>query len=178
MTTAEFRTQLLEQEEHLLRYARSLAANAEDANDLLQETFLRALLFQNSFQEGSNLRAWVFTIMRHTFINHYRRNVRKNMAFDDTDNQIILNSRVADERTDELAVYQEMNQAVASLSEDFRIPFQMHTQGYKYREIADALNLCIGTVKSRIFFSRQKLAQLLPGYAPSHQTVDFSVGEA
>lgn len=178
MTTTEFRTQLLEQEEHLLRYARSLAANAEDANDLLQETFLRAPLFQNSFQEGSNLRAWVFTIMRHTFINHYRRNVRKSMAFDDTDNQIILNSREADERTDELAVYQEMNQAVASLSEDFRIPFQMHTQGYKYREIADALNLCIGTVKSRIFFSRQKLAQLLPGYAPSHQKVDFSVGEA
>lgn len=62
MNTTEFRTQLLEQEAHLLRYARSLTTNTEDANDLLQETFLRALLFQSSYQAGTNLRAWVFTI--------------------------------------------------------------------------------------------------------------------
>lgn len=165
MNTTEFRTQLLEQEAHLLRYARSLTTNTEDANDLLQETFLRALLFQSSYQAGTNLRAWVFTIMRHTFINHYRRNTRKNTAFDSTDNQVLLNNRPSDYQTDELANYDEMSEAVEQLSDDFRIPFKMHTQGYKYREIADKLDLCIGTVKSRIFFSRQKLQQQLPGYA-------------
>ena len=165
MNTTEFRTQLLEQEAHLLRYARSLTTNTEDANDLLQETFLRALLFQSSYQAGTNLRAWVFTIMRHTFINHYRRNTRKNTAFDSTDNQVLLNNRPSDYQTDELANYDEMSEAVEQLSDDFRIPFKMHTQGYKYREIADKLDLCIRTVKSRIFFSRQKLQQQLPGYA-------------
>lgn len=165
MNATEFRSQLLEQQAHLLRYARSLTTNTEDANDLLQETFLRALLFQSSYQEGTNLRAWVFTIMRHTFINHYRRNARKNTAFDSTDNQVLLNNRPSDAQTDELANYDEMNEAVGQLTDDFRIPFQMHTQGYKYREIADKLDLCIGTVKSRIFFSRQKLQQQLPGYA-------------
>ena len=165
MNATEFRTQLLDQEAHLLRYARSLTTNTEDANDLLQETFLRALLFQSSYQAGTNLRAWVFTIMRHTFINHYRRNTRKNTAFDSTDNQVLLNNRPSDYQTDELANYDEMSEAVEQLSDDFRIPFKMHTQGYKYREIADKLDLCIGTVKSRIFFSRQKLQQQLPGYA-------------
>lgn len=165
MNATDFRLQLLEQQAHLLRYARSLTPNNEDANDLLQETFLRALLFQSSYQEGTNLRAWVFTIMRHTFINHYRRNARKNTAFDNTDNQLLLNSRPSNVQTDELTNCNEMNQAVEQLSDDFRVPFEMHTQGYKYREIADKLDLCIGTVKSRIFFSRQKLQAQLAGYA-------------
>jgi RNA polymerase sigma factor, sigma-70 family len=165
MNATDFRLQLLEQQAHLLRYARSLTANNEDANDLLQETFLRALLFQSSYQEGTNLRAWVFTIMRHTFINHYRRNARKNTAFDNTDNQLLLNNRPSNVQTDELTNCDEMNQAVEQLSDDFRVPFEMHTQGYKYREIADKLDLCIGTVKSRIFFSRQKLQAQLAGYA-------------
>ena len=165
MNTSEFRTDLLAQESHLLRYAHSLTSNTEDANDLLQETFLRALLFQNSYQAGTNLRAWLFTIMRHTFINHYRRNSRKNTAFDSSDNQVVLNNRASDFQTDERASVDELTNAVEQLTDDFRIPFKMHTEGYKYREIADKLNLCIGTVKSRIFFSRQKLMQQLPGYA-------------
>lgn len=165
MNATDFRLQLLEQQAHLLRYARSLTPNNEDANDLLQETLLRALLFQSSYQEGTNLRAWVFTIMRHTFINHYRRNARKNTAFDNTDNQLLLNSRPSNVQTDELTNCNEMNQAVEQLSDEFRVPFEMHTQGYKYREIADKLDLCIGTVKSRIFFSRQKLQAQLAGYA-------------
>ena len=165
MNNTDFRKLLLAQQAHLLRYARSLTTNREDANDLLQETFLRALTFQASYQEGTNLRAWVFTIMRHTFINHYRRNARRNTTFDTTDNQIMLNNRPSEQETDELATYNEMNSAIDGLSEDFRVPFTMHAQGFKYREIADKLDLCIGTVKSRIFFSRQKLMQLLPGYA-------------
>ncbi|MGP1362666.1 MAG: RNA polymerase sigma factor [Bacteroides sp.] len=164
MNNTDFRKQLLVQQTNLLRYARSLTGNIEDANDLLQETFLRALLFQNSYQEGTNLRAWVFTIMRHTFINHYRRNMRKNTTFDSTDNQVLLNNRPSEQQTDELSSYNEMNNAIEQLGDDFRIPFKMHTEGYKYREIAEKLDLCIGTVKSRIFFSRQRLMQMLPGY--------------
>ncbi|PID89900.1 MAG: RNA polymerase subunit sigma [Bacteroidetes bacterium] len=164
MQNADFRTALVELEPSLTRYARSLTPNAEDALDLLQETYLRALTFQDSFQENTNLKAWAFTIMRNTFINNYRRLSRKNTKFDETADQRLLNTQTDEIGADAKVATGEIFRAIASLSDEFRIPFEMHTSGYKYREIADELDLCIGTVKSRIYFSRQKLMQQLPGY--------------
>ncbi len=164
METVNFREALIELEDSLTRYARSLTSNSEDAMDLLQETYLRALTFQDSFQANTNLKAWAFTIMRNTFINNHRRLSRKNTKFDETDDQRVLNSRSADLMADTRVDTNEIISAIGNLSEEFRIPFEMHTSGYKYREIADELDLCLGTVKSRIYFSRQKLMQQLPGY--------------
>ena len=164
MNTTEFRTELVALESSLLRFAHSLTASNEDALDLLQETYLRALMFQDSFRENTNLKAWTFTIMRNTFINNYRRLSRKNTTFDDSDDQRVLNNRIGESTADGDLAYQEVLGAIDSLSDDFRLPLQMHNHGYKYREIADELNLCIGTVKSRIFFSRQKLMAQLPGH--------------
>lgn len=164
MSSSDFQTQLVALEPSLYRFAISLTNNTEDAQDLIQETFLKALTYRNYFKENTNLKAWTFTIMRNTFINNYRRLVRQNTTFDTTEDQHLLYSYTTDARADELAGYNEIVQAVEGLSDEFRIPFQMHTQGYKYREIAKELDLCIGTVKSRIYFSRQKLMKKLVGY--------------
>lgn len=165
MESKEFANELLALEASLQRYALSLTGSPDNAADLVQDTFLKALTFKDSFAENTNLKAWAFTIMRNTFINHYRRLSRKNTIFDDTEGQTILVNRTDDTETDTHLEYEEIEKAIEGLTDDFRIPFTMHTHGYKYREIADQLNLRIGTVKSRIFFSRQKLMQQLHGYA-------------
>ena len=152
MESKRFSDELLALKASLHRYALSLTGDVDNADDLVQDTFLKALTFKESFEENTNMRAWAFTIMRNTYINHYRHLSRKNTMFDDTEGQSILVNRTDDIATD-------------ALTDDFRIPFTMHTKGYKYREIAERLNLRIGTVKSRIFFSRQKLMQQLTGYA-------------
>lgn len=165
MSRSDFQTQLVSLEPSLSRFAISLTNNADDAQDLLQDTFLKALTFREYFKENTNLKAWTFTIMRNTFINNYRRITRQNTTFDSSEDQYLLYNYTAETRSDELTSYNEIQNAVNDLSDEFRIPFQMHTEGYKYREIAKELDLCIGTVKSRIFFSRQKLMKKLPGYA-------------
>ena len=165
MVTQDFRSQLVALEPSLLRFARSLTTNADDARDLLQETSLRALTFQDSYRDNTNLKAWAFTIMRNTFINSYRRLSRRSTTFDDTDDQRLLNSRESAETADANLGYTEVAGAIDALAPSFRLPLLMHSAGFKYREIADELDLCIGTVKSRIFFSRRRLASQLQGYA-------------
>lgn len=165
MESNRFSEELLALEPSLQRYALSLTGNVDNAADLVQDTFLKALTFKESFEKDTNMKAWAFTIMRNTFINHYRRLSRKNTMFDDTEGQSLLVNRTADSTADTPLEYAEIEKAIENLTDDFRIPFTMHTHGYKYREIADELHLRIGTVKSRIFFSRQKLMQQLSGYA-------------
>lgn len=165
MEPNRFSEELLALEPSLQRYALSLTGNVDNAADLVQDTFLKALTFKDSYAENTNMKAWAFTIMRNTFINHYRRLSRKNTMFDDTEGQSILVNRTDETAADSHLEFSELEKAIGSLTDEFRVPFTMHTHGYKYREIADELNLRIGTVKSRIFFSRQKLVQQLPGYS-------------
>jgi RNA polymerase sigma-70 factor (ECF subfamily) len=164
MSTAEFTTALVELEPNLERFAYSLTANPEDARDLLQETFLKALTYKDKFEENTNIKAWTFTIMKNTFINNYRKAVKQKTTFDSSDNQYLVNGRAYDESPESNYSHNEITRKVNELDDDFRVPFQMHTSGYKYKEIAEKLNLKIGTVKSRIFFSRQKLMNALPDY--------------
>jgi RNA polymerase sigma-70 factor (ECF subfamily) len=164
MSTAEFNTALIELEPNLERFAYSLTANPEDARDLLQETYLKALTYKDKFEENTNIKAWTFTIMKNTFINNYRKAVKQRTTFDSSDNQFLINGRTYDEGPESNYSHSEITRKVSELGDDFRIPFQMHTSGYKYKEIAEKLNLKIGTVKSRIFFSRQKLMSALPDY--------------
>ncbi len=164
MSQVEFNTALIDLEPNLERFAYSLTANHEDARDLLQETYLKALTYRDKFEDNTNIKAWTFTIMKNTFINNYRKSVKQNTTFDSTDNQFLMNSRPDGNGPEAQYSHNEISKHVENLDDDFKIPFQMHTSGYKYKEIADKLNLKIGTVKSRIFFSRQKLMTSLHGY--------------
>jgi RNA polymerase sigma factor (sigma-70 family) len=166
MTAVEFNYQLTSLSGNLERFAMSLTANLEDAKDLLQETFAKAIAYRDKFEDNTNLKAWTFTIMKNTFINNYRRNVKANTTFDHTDDLYYLNlkNESSSETPDSEFSVKEIQKSINELSDEFRLPFIMHTQGYKYKEIADKLGLKIGTVKSRIFFTRKKLMEKLHGY--------------
>ena len=168
MTAIEFNHQLISLEKNLERFAYSMTANHEDARDLVQDTFLKALTYRHQFTDKSNLKAWAFTILKNTFINNYRRSVKQNTTFDNTKDLYFLNKEEesASSRPDAPVYLEELNKQVESLEDEFKIPFKMHTSGYKYKEIAEEMNLNIGTVKSRIYFSRQKLMKALEDYKP------------
>ena len=158
MDTAKFRRELLEVQSELQRFAYKLTADREEANDLLQETSLKALGNMEKYTPGTNFKGWVYTIMRNIFINNYRKEVRDQIYVDQTDNLFHINTPremdyyVTDNGYDTKEIYR----VVHGLPRDYRIPFLMHIAGFKYREIDDRLGLPIGTVKSRIFFTRQQ----------------------
>ena len=167
MTAIEFNFQLTSLSENLERFALSLTMNREDAKDLLQETFTKAISYRDKFSDNTNLKAWTFTIMKNTFINNYRRASKANTTFDNTDDlyYLNLNKESRNETPESDLSTKEINKAINELDDEFRVPFLMHTQGFKYKEIAEELNLKIGTVKSRIFFTRKKLMAKLKDYA-------------
>jgi RNA polymerase sigma-70 factor (ECF subfamily) len=163
MTAIEFNYQLTSLSDSLERFAMSLTSNLEDARDLMQETFVKAISYRDKFADDTNLKAWTFTIMKNTFINNYRRLVKANTTFDHTDDLYYLNlNRESGIETPESSVsVKEIEYHIDKLEDEFRLPFKMHLQGYKYKEIADKLGLKIGTVKSRIFFTRKRLMNSL-----------------
>lgn len=163
MTVIEFQSQLINLKEILLRFAFSLTADKDDAKDLLQETFFKALKYSDQYSEESNFKAWTSTIMKNTFINNYRLSIRQNQYRDQTKESSIINQTKTYSGDDPDSLYSvlELNQNIEKLEDRYRIPFKMHITGYKYKEIADELNLNVGTVKSRIFMSRKKLKKIL-----------------
>ena len=163
MTAIEFNHHLTTLEGALQRFAISLTANREDAHDLVQETYLKALTYREKFTDMSNLKGWVYTIMRNSFINNYRRSVRQNTTFDNTPDLYYLNNARLSEGHNQVSQISasEIQSHIDNLEDDFRIPFKMHQEGYKYKEIAQELDLKIGTVKSRIFFCRKKLMETI-----------------
>ena len=166
MTQYEFNNSLLEMKSNLQRFAMSLTSDRDTALDLVQDTYLKAITYKDKFVDYTNLKAWVFTIMKNTFINNYRRNVKENTIIDGTQDLYYINQPHDKGFTSPESSYSEneIEKAIDSLSDEFRIPFRMHVDGYKYKEIADELGLKIGTVKSRIFFTRQKLMLILKDY--------------
>lgn len=166
MTSSEFSNQLISLEEKLNRFALRLTADKDDAKDLLQDTFLKALAYREQFEESTNLKAWTYTIMKNTFINNYRKSSRQNTTFDNTKDLYFLSQNKDTFNVEPDSVYseKEISRVIEHLDDEFKIPFKMHTEGYKYKEIAEALGLKIGTVKSRIFFTRKKLTDILREY--------------
>ena len=167
MTTTEFNQSLLDMKSGLERFACSLTNNKSDADDLVQDTFLKALINKEKFENNTNLKAWAYTIMRNTFINNYRRKIRINTIVDQTNDAYYLNTSSGSPFGMPQAElnYKEITATVKQLDDHQRIPFEMQRVGYKYEEIADELNISIGTVKSRIFFGRKKLMYWLKDYA-------------
>ena len=166
MSDLEFNTKLLSLRDNLHYFANSLASNREEAEDLVQDTFVKALTNKDKFIENTNLKAWTYTIMKNTFINNYRRSQKANTFSDSTNDQYYINiPRHNDsESPDSNVSVKEIRRAINNLEDVHRLPFEMHTKGFKYKEIAEELDLSIGTVKSRIFFTRKKLMKALSDY--------------
>ena len=166
MNTYSFRKDLLAVQEELLRFAYKLTADREEANDLLQETSLKALDNEDKYEPDTNFKGWMYTIMRNIFINNYRKIVREQTFVDQTDNQYHLSMQLGSGFASTAGAYglKEMHRIVNSLPRDYKVPFSMHVSGFKYREIAERLGLPLGTVKSRIFFTRQKLQEELKDF--------------
>ncbi len=166
MAKYDFTEELLSLRNPLNYFALQLTANEADANDLLQETMLKAINYKDKFKANTNLKAWAYTIMKNTFINNYRRAVKANTIIDQTEDLYYLNAaKPSDENAPESVFsHQEIQKKVAELEDEYRVPFMMHFRGFKYKEIADELSLPIGTVKSRIFLARQKLMETLKDY--------------
>lgn len=169
MTTIEFTSKLLSIESKLKYFAYSLTSNTEEAKDLLQETMLKALSNREKFTDPRNFNSWAYTIMKNTFINNYRRNVKSNTIFNKTEGNENLAHHLEAISPESEHAYKELIKKVDSLQDDFRIPFQMFTDGFKYKEIAEHLNIPIGTVKSKIFFARQKLMGNLKEYQSEYK---------
>jgi RNA polymerase sigma-70 factor (ECF subfamily) len=159
MDAAKFKRELLEVQSELHRFAYKLTADRDESNDLLQETSLKALDNMDKYMPDTNFKGWVYTIMRNIFINNYRKVVRDQTFVDHTDNLYHINQTQELEAESIESNYdiKEIRRAVNSLPSEYRIPFAMHISGFKYREIAEKLSLPLGTVKSRIFFTRQRL---------------------
>lgn len=161
-----FRKDLVNVQDELFRFAFKLTANREEANDLLQETSLKALDNEDKYMPDTNFKGWMYTIMRNIFINNYRKVVREQTYVDQTDNLFHLNLSQDSgfESTEGAYDLKEMRRVVGALPQEYRQPFSMHVAGFKYREIAEKLDLPLGTVKSRIFFTRQKLQEELKDF--------------
>ncbi len=159
MSTMEFNTQLEQSSESLYSFAYNLTRNIDDAKDLLQETTYRALLHRDKFKMNTNLKAWLYTIMKNIFINNYRRESKRQTVTDQTENLDYLKTvaeTTYNSGVSHLAM-REMEAAISDIDLSIRTPFLMYFQGYKYQEIAEYLGIPLGTVKSRIFFARKEL---------------------
>jgi RNA polymerase sigma-70 factor, ECF subfamily len=143
-------------------FALKLTSNTDDASDLFQDTVIRILANAEKFKEGTNFKAWSLTIMRNIFINDYRKRVRRNMIIDQTPNEYYINSgdRLVENEGEQNISIKELMGMVNTLPDDFRTPFMMAYEGYKYEEISEELDSPLGTIKSRIFFARKKLQKL------------------
>jgi RNA polymerase sigma-70 factor (ECF subfamily) len=160
----------------LYRTAVRMTRNPADAEDLVQETYLRAFRSIDRFTPGTNLRAWLFKILTNAFINEYRKRTRqpRNTSLDDVeeyyvyahliDSGIQPESRGPEEEVLAGITDDNVVAALESLSEDFRqVVLLADVEGFAYREIADILDIPIGTVMSRLHRARRRLQRLLVG---------------
>jgi len=162
----EFSHQIAGLRGDLQGFTRKFTMDREESRDLVQDTMLKALIYRNKFRENTNLKGWLFTIMRNTFINNYRKGQRKKVLSDQSKEYFFQSTE--DEHTfnrpHENLEFNEIWKNVNNLREELLIPFKMHNSGYKYHEIAKQLGIPIGTVKNRIFHARKEIQKNLHGY--------------
>ena len=166
MEATTFQNRLMGLQANLLNFAYMLTSNRDDAYDLLQDTTLKALDNREKYVDNTNFKGWVFTIMRNIFINNYRRIARSATVIDQTEDCYHLNLSQDSglESPDGSYAAAEITSAINEFPEKYRVPFSMHVAGYKYNEIAEEMNLPLGTIKSRIFFARQELQKRFANY--------------
>ncbi len=161
-----FKTSVLGMQSNLLSFAMKLTLNRDEAQDLVQDTTLKALNNEEKYVDNTNFKGWMLTIMRNIFINNYRKSARENTMVDSTEDLYHLNLKQDSgfETPDGAYAVGEISTIIAGFPNDYREPFNLHVAGYKYEEIAEKLGMPLGTVKSRIFFTRQRLREILKDY--------------
>lgn len=159
MSTIEFNQMLVKNADFLKPFAITLTRDSEAAKDLFQETLYRALANKDKYNVGTNIKAWLYTIMRNIFINNYRRKVKQNVIFDSTPNEFLINQSqaVTINGAESTLRLKDIQAAIHNLPEIFRNPFLLYFDGFKYHEIAEMLDEPLGTIKSRIHFARKLL---------------------
>ncbi|MDP9230276.1 MAG: RNA polymerase sigma factor [Bacteroidota bacterium] len=166
MSTLEFNQMLLSNIDFLKPFAINLTRDTEAAKDLYQETLYKAIANRDKYNVGTNIKAWLFTIMRNIFINDYRRKAKQQTIFDSTPNDFLLNYNqfaVANAAESKLRI-KEIKEAINTLPEIFKTPFLLYFEGYKYNEISELLQEPLGTIKSRIHFARKLLKEQISRY--------------
>lgn len=168
MESLEFGSTLNQLSKSLRPIALQLTRDSEETNDLLQETLLKAFSNRHRFNPGTNLKAWMYTIMKNTFLSNYQKKMRRKTYVDTTDNLYFINSNVggySPDLADTAVNMNEIQTAINALAPQYRIPFEMHFTGFKYEEISEKLDIPLGTVKNRIFIARQELKEKLKNFA-------------
>src|SRR5437899_2460233 len=157
MSIQEFNSLVLNNSEALRPFAISLTRDQEAARDLCQETLYKAFAYRHHYQSGTNVRAWLYTIMRNIFINDYRREGRKRGVMDEVKR---LQPSAAPSSDISMRLH-EIHTAIHELPSVLKTVCILYLDGYKYQEIAWALNEPLGTIKSRIHFARKLLQKKL-----------------
>jgi RNA polymerase sigma factor (sigma-70 family) len=159
MMERDFKSLLLTNIDFLKPFAFTLTRDSEVAKDLYQETMFRALSNSEKYNVGTNIRAWLYTIMRNIFINNYRKKSKQHTVLDYTVNEALINSNqeAASNEAISSLMLKDIYASFQKLPELFRKPFLLYYEGYKYNEIAEALSEPLGTIKSRIHFARKLL---------------------
>jgi RNA polymerase sigma-70 factor (ECF subfamily) len=162
----EFNQVLVNNAEFLKPFAVTLTRDSESAKDLYQETLFRALANQDKYNVGTNIKAWLYTIMRNIFINNYRRRIKQQTILDSTPNEYLINLKqaVTGNTAESDLRLKDIQEEIHKLPEIFRIPFLLYFDGYKYHEIAGMLEEPLGTIKSRIHFARKLLKSQINRY--------------
>lgn len=162
----KFEDQLVHLRPTLYNFTRKFTVDRDESLDLVQDTILKALKNKSKFRNDINIKGWLYTIMRNTFINQYRKGTKMKMSKGKGAEIQVLNiaDTYTDNRPDHAAQIKEVWAKVDSIQEDLAKPFKMYTSGYKYQEIAAHLCLPLGTVKNRIFHARQEIQKRLSGY--------------
>lgn len=166
MTKAQFNKLMIAEAKSLSKYALHFTKDTDDANDLVQDTVLKAISSAEKFQEGTNLKGWLFTILKNTYINNYKKLVKKNQMVtqcDEVHSHHLMFSSTRNQGESKF-IMDDLNKALTQLPREYESPFTMYFEGYKYHEIADQLVIPIGTVKTRIFVARKILKKNLKPY--------------
>ena len=156
MNHDEFREKLLASFPGLRQHTHRLTTSSDDADDLMQETLLKALCKYDYYKNDTNFNGWLYTIMHNAFVNKSRK--ENHCSAIEIEHCVHLHNR---NYIDCGHSYYELLSIVESLPDAYRMPFEMHAAGYKYHEIAENLGISIGTVKSRIHSARQRLKMML-----------------
>jgi RNA polymerase sigma factor (sigma-70 family) len=158
---------LLEEHTPILKnFAFKFTHDSEVADDLFQDTMVKALKYYEQFKEGTNIKGWLFTIMRNTFINDYRRDVRKNALItqeEELSSAHLMQSATVNAAEGKFAMA-DIQRTLSKLPKCYYDPFMQYFEGYKYHEIAEDMNIPIGTVKTRIHMARIILKKQLKAY--------------
>lgn len=164
METVDFEKELVILREKLLSYAFLLFPKKEDAEDLIQETFLKALEHRDKYNENVNFKGWLYTIMHNTFVN-ICKSKRNCMCQNISDSEIRAEiDKSVEEFIDDSFGIEEIYKVINRLPDDYRVVILMRLAGFWYQEIADKMGISITLVKSRIFYGKRKLKSMLSSF--------------